>query len=889
MTPEKKEISTVNRGFATLGMALGVFAHARAAEPEAPAPVAVVAAIPEAALASANLAKAALPAEPLKIIHFQVTSGFGKRINPRDEGPAQSQEDKGLIEIHKGIDFAAPIGAPILLPLGDAKVKFVGEVNGFGRIVDLSYGKDVDGNEVWIRFAHLGRAPRKSEPVSLQEGNSVAQGKPIGFVGKTGWSTGPHVHVGLYVNRGGTDIPINMADFDGARVPSWTNMPTAQMLDVEVKKEKDGMLAYLPAPGEGAPIRVASKVDPDMDKVIGAIRTFEDPPKSDGAPCHSNDGNVGTLCGGINGWWQGVSTGVANDTPQQTQRRYERIYVTYHVQDARSFNEKVGLLNNIVQFGPQPAKEMFNQADHNLLKLVELGSQLYDRRLTENNALFAYRDGWYKRQRGLLKLFGLGRHAKDVELITRADLAKTELALSEAKTAVPRPPHWIIVPKTDNGVDRYGLTASLNDLPSSPITDWRNSRLSFNAKSAASTIVTSAGNLLVQEPVRALAPSDGYRSPLIGTAMAKGRGAEVSARPDSLTTMLGVALLGLAGLLGMARLHRKPATVKKKAAPAAKVAVASNATSARRETVSPLAVQGTTAPGQPVSSAPVAVAPQPATAPKTLPPMETVRTSSPAEMVIKPAMIEAVRAASARAEPSITLSPDLAAKSRLEPTITLSASSALSVSAPESKLAAVKAPASQKTSVVEGLRAKHSPLPNGDGWRADYADKSSMIVKAGHIAVHNVRPEAGKVIGHALHLAEQIQKGNPNVEINYVSGSSMTIDKDRIGVHNVQLHESLVIERALRAAAERYKGNFKIKVTGNTPKARYDMALNVKKTALRLGLAGRVVLTGDDNIAGIMNMTASTTSLELRGQDVKSHRPAAVRNPAPAFRQANVA
>lgn len=92
---------------------------------------------------------------------------------------------------HRGVDYAAPLGAPIIAPAA-GKIALVGrEAEGFvihGNTVGIDHGQGV----VSI-FLHLNQ-------ISVSEGQSVAAGQQIGTIGTSGASTGPHLHWGLYVH-----------------------------------------------------------------------------------------------------------------------------------------------------------------------------------------------------------------------------------------------------------------------------------------------------------------------------------------------------------------------------------------------------------------------------------------------------------------------------------------------------------------------------------------------------------------------------------------------------------------------------------------------------------------------------------------------------------------
>jgi murein DD-endopeptidase MepM/ murein hydrolase activator NlpD len=84
---------------------------------------------------------------------------------------------------HKGVDYAAPIGTKIK-STSDGIVDFIGNQGGYGRVVILRH----QGRYSTL-YGHLsGFAP------GIRKGDRVAQGEVIGFVGASGWATGPHLH-----------------------------------------------------------------------------------------------------------------------------------------------------------------------------------------------------------------------------------------------------------------------------------------------------------------------------------------------------------------------------------------------------------------------------------------------------------------------------------------------------------------------------------------------------------------------------------------------------------------------------------------------------------------------------------------------------------------------
>ena len=115
-----------------------------------------------------NLRKAFLRS-PLEF--SRVSSGFGMRRHPIVHA----------WRAHKGIDYAAPIGTRVRA-VGDAVVDYAGPRGGYGKVVILRH----HGGYSTV-YAHLSR-------IAVRRGARVAQNDTVGFVGMTGWTTGPHLH-----------------------------------------------------------------------------------------------------------------------------------------------------------------------------------------------------------------------------------------------------------------------------------------------------------------------------------------------------------------------------------------------------------------------------------------------------------------------------------------------------------------------------------------------------------------------------------------------------------------------------------------------------------------------------------------------------------------------
>ena len=104
-----------------------------------------------------------------------VTSGFGGRADPFGGGS----------QFHKGIDFQASIGDPVLA-VADGVVSYAGTRSGYGNTVEIDHG-----NGYVTRYAHNSRLVR-------QVGDLVRAGQEIAKAGSSGRSTGAHVHFELW-------------------------------------------------------------------------------------------------------------------------------------------------------------------------------------------------------------------------------------------------------------------------------------------------------------------------------------------------------------------------------------------------------------------------------------------------------------------------------------------------------------------------------------------------------------------------------------------------------------------------------------------------------------------------------------------------------------------
>ncbi|WP_410173947.1 murein DD-endopeptidase MepM [Pasteurella canis] len=94
----------------------------------------------------------------------------------------------GRIAPHKGVDFAMPIGTPIIAPADGIVEKVAYQANGAGRYIVIRHGR-----EYQTVYMHLSRPLVKA-------GQNVKRGQRIALSGNTGRSTGPHLHYEFHIN-----------------------------------------------------------------------------------------------------------------------------------------------------------------------------------------------------------------------------------------------------------------------------------------------------------------------------------------------------------------------------------------------------------------------------------------------------------------------------------------------------------------------------------------------------------------------------------------------------------------------------------------------------------------------------------------------------------------
>jgi murein DD-endopeptidase MepM/ murein hydrolase activator NlpD len=107
---------------------------------------------------------------------FERTSDFGSRVDPFTH----------QVSFHPGLDFGGPWGATVAAT-APGTVVFAGPRGGYGNMVEIDHGYGIH-----TRYGHL-------SSILIRVGAKLAKGAPVGKLGSTGRSTGPHVHYEVWL------------------------------------------------------------------------------------------------------------------------------------------------------------------------------------------------------------------------------------------------------------------------------------------------------------------------------------------------------------------------------------------------------------------------------------------------------------------------------------------------------------------------------------------------------------------------------------------------------------------------------------------------------------------------------------------------------------------
>ena len=165
----------------------------------------------------------------------RITSQFGKRFHPVLKKWAQ----------HNGVDYAAPHGTEIHAIAGGV-VTFAGKKGANGNLVGIKHP-----NGMTSYYAHQSRFAK-----GLAVGDKVKQGQLIGYVGSTGRSTGPHLHLAIRTGAGFID-PLSVKSTRGAQLQKGALV----RFRINVRKFNKAL--------DGAKIQPPSNAPPEPDPVGG--------------------------------------------------------------------------------------------------------------------------------------------------------------------------------------------------------------------------------------------------------------------------------------------------------------------------------------------------------------------------------------------------------------------------------------------------------------------------------------------------------------------------------------------------------------------------------------------------------------------------------------------
>jgi len=110
---------------------------------------------------------------------------------------------------HTGTDYAAAEGTPVRA-IGDGVVIFAGRKGGYGNMIDIRHR-----NGMVSRYGHM-----RGFATGIRPGSHVAMGSTIGYVGMTGWATGPHLHFEIRVDGVAKNPRLALESRSGEPIPA---------------------------------------------------------------------------------------------------------------------------------------------------------------------------------------------------------------------------------------------------------------------------------------------------------------------------------------------------------------------------------------------------------------------------------------------------------------------------------------------------------------------------------------------------------------------------------------------------------------------------------------------------------------------------------------------
>jgi murein DD-endopeptidase MepM/ murein hydrolase activator NlpD len=145
-----------------------------------------------------------------------LTSRFGPRMHPVLK----------VAKLHKGVDWAAPIGTPVVAAF-DGTIAAAGDGKGYGNLIRITHPGGLE-----TRYAHLNAFAE-----GIAAGVQVTAGTLIGYIGTTGLSTGPHLHFEVYEAGEAVD-PLGSAG--GTQLAASNGSAVEQLVDQIIRVESGG-------------------------------------------------------------------------------------------------------------------------------------------------------------------------------------------------------------------------------------------------------------------------------------------------------------------------------------------------------------------------------------------------------------------------------------------------------------------------------------------------------------------------------------------------------------------------------------------------------------------------------------------------------------------------
>ena len=135
---------------------------------------------------------------------------------------------------HTGTDYAAAEGTPVRA-IGDGVVVFAGRKGGYGNMIDIRHH-----NGMISRYGHM-----RGFASGIHQGSRVAMGSTIGYVGMTGWATGPHLHFEIRINGVARDPKLALQSRGGEPLPADERTLFQKMRNQTLASLNDARLANI--------------------------------------------------------------------------------------------------------------------------------------------------------------------------------------------------------------------------------------------------------------------------------------------------------------------------------------------------------------------------------------------------------------------------------------------------------------------------------------------------------------------------------------------------------------------------------------------------------------------------------------------------------------------